>query len=162
MKIHNALTLTLRIIPLLFLSAFLTSLSRHASGQAVVRHEKRCPIHRLEFQPDKVKVIYGMPEFFSMDLDDVKIFVHAQKKGFAYSNFFVPGGCVVFSNSPEYAEVFYCPQCRISETAWMQRWMDERESGVTITEHMSSTLEKVRSTINQIQRLLEQDQKRAG
>jgi hypothetical protein len=73
--------------------------------------EDSCRIHGLPTALDTVRVAYGL-------LAEPGTIQSVRQKLFPNSWHFVPGGCVVFENSPDSVIVRYCSMCRDAESRW--------------------------------------------
>ena len=71
-----------------------------------------CEVHHHNLQVDTVSIVYGL-------IADIEIKVgslEAQRKIFPNANFSVWGGCN--GGYPKFAEVLFCPVCRINYRDW--------------------------------------------
>ena len=73
--------------------------------------EDSCRIHGIPTALDTVRVAYGL-------LAEPGTIQSVRQELFPNSWHFVPGGCVVFENSPDSVIVRYCSMCRDAESRW--------------------------------------------
>jgi TonB family protein len=75
----------------------------------------RCEIHHMPLVEDTIRITYGL-----IDITEFAPgYFEASDSIFPNANTEVFGGCVITEESPEYARVMYCPQCRIAEEMWL-------------------------------------------
>ena len=77
--------------------------------------ETLCPVHHVPLKREKLGLFYGL---VAQDPCDTLDRIEAERKYFPYANSSVYGGCVRYSDSPDYKEVLYCPKCREVEKTW--------------------------------------------
>ena len=70
-----------------------------------------CELHGVKLERDKVRIIYGLP-MFNPEYDE------AERTLFPRAQTTWGGGCVITEESPEFAEVLYCPACRAAKQQW--------------------------------------------
>jgi hypothetical protein len=73
--------------------------------------EDSCRIHGIPTAFDTVRVVYGL-------LAEPGTLQSGRRELFPNSWDSVPGGCVVFENSPDSVIVRYCSMCRDAESRW--------------------------------------------
>lgn len=74
--------------------------------------QEKCEVHGTILEPAEVPVSYGRT------IIDKEL-IQARKKLFPNSRKTVSGGCVVGSSGRR-AEVLFCEQCRVAESAWRE------------------------------------------
>ena len=76
-----------------------------------------CKIHNCSFQLDTVPIHYGA----RLDEEETpkEGFLKAEESTFPNSSLSVGGGNKVSANSPTYAEVLFCPICRLHRQDWV-------------------------------------------
>jgi TonB family protein len=85
--------------------------------------ETHCRVHGTRLLHARVEIIYGL-------LDTPKKYEEVEKKFFPNANSEVFGGCLVEKETcdgvekqwnPKYAEVLYCPKCRLARQQWLKK-----------------------------------------
>ena len=70
-----------------------------------------CQVHKDNLEADRVRIAYGL-------IILPQEYLEAEERQFPNSNKVAYGGCVWREDSPEFAYVFFCTQCRDEETRW--------------------------------------------
>lgn len=84
------------------------------AGCATVQHDPlapRCELHDVPLRPGVAPMQYGL-----VDIDEDYLIRMAEEFPNSYSH--ILGGCVVSRESPRFATVLYCPECRRDDPAW--------------------------------------------
>jgi hypothetical protein len=76
--------------------------------------EDRCTVHDERLKKDTVKIGYGLRAVHAE-------WFEASKKDFPFAYSSVDGGCVIMPDSPKYAKVKYCAQCRVKEREFSEQ-----------------------------------------
>ncbi|HVF48728.1 MAG TPA: energy transducer TonB [Pyrinomonadaceae bacterium] len=72
---------------------------------------KTCEVHQIKLERDKVGILYGL-RMLEAEPDD------APQRLFPNASTEVEGGCVITDDSPKYALVLYCRECRKAKRTW--------------------------------------------
>ena len=112
---------------------------------------KVCRVHHVLLLQGKAKVEYGLS---SWD-EAAQVYRQASRQMFPNANTYINGGCLKDKDSPEEAEVQFCPECRVTENTYFAAWMQHFNPGVISNRKIEADIANAKKTLRQMTDLLD-------